>query len=408
MSRRLSLTGGVALLAVTFLITGCGGGGGGGGGGGSGAANTPPPAPPTPPPTGTVGDGGLDELRAFVREKNGLPAMGAVVLLNGQLAEAGADGLRAESRNRPVTVDDHWHLGSITKSMTATMAGLLVEQSVLSWETTPLDVWPGLAGSIQAAYRDVTLAQLLAHQSGLPVDVAAIPSFDQVQDDAPGSVTDKRRLWAAELLALPPAGPVGGFLYSNAGYVVAGAMMEAMTGTPWETLMTDNVFGPLNMRDAGFGAPGTPGRVDEPWGHGSRGGGFEPVPPGPGADNPAALGPAGTVHGTLTDVAAYMQAHIAGERGMPGLLTVDTFRFLHAPFAGQPYGMGWNVDDSDAAEAGVVLQHGGSNDRWFARVALAPELELGLLIVTNAGGQTATDAIDELGDLMIERLLGSL
>jgi CubicO group peptidase (beta-lactamase class C family) len=69
-----------------------------------------------------VGDGGLDELIAFVREKNGLPAMGAVVLLNGQLAEAGADGLRAESRNRPVTVDDQWHLGSITKSMTSTMA----------------------------------------------------------------------------------------------------------------------------------------------------------------------------------------------------------------------------------------------------------------------------------------------
>ena len=191
----------------------------------------------------------------------------------------------------------------------------------------PLDVWPELDGSIQAAYRGVTLAQLLAHQSGLPVDVAAIPSFDRVQDDAPGSVTDKRLLWAAELLALPPAGPVGGFLYSNAGYVVAGAMMEAVTGTPWETLMTDNVFGPLNMLGAGFGAPGTPGRVDEPWGHRSAGGGFEPVPPGPGADNPAALGPAGTVHGTLAAVAAYMQAHIAGERG----------RHCHTPFADPAY-----------------------------------------------------------------------
>jgi len=405
MITRLSRTIGIGLLALLLLSTGCGGGGGGGGGG---TANAPPPVPPTPPPTGTVGDGGLEDLVAFVREKNGLPAMGAVVVLNGQLAESAANGLRAASRTRPVTVNDRWHLGSITKSMTATMVGLLVEQSVLSWETTPLEVWPELDGTVREAYRTVTLAQLLSHQAGLPVDVTAIPSFDRVQDDAPGSVMEKRRLWAEELLALAPAANAGDFLYSNAGYIVAGAMMEAMTGTPWETQMSDNIFGPLGMEGTAFGAPGTPGRTNEPWGHQAAVGGYEPVPPGAGADNPIALGPAGTVHGTLADLARYMQSHIDGERGMPGLITAESYRFLHSPFEGRPYGMGWNVDDTDADEAGVVLQHGGSNNRWFARVALAPELELGLLIVTNAGGQTASDAIDELGDLMIDRLLDSL
>jgi CubicO group peptidase (beta-lactamase class C family) len=390
------------LLGTVLMLTGCGGGGGSDGGG---AANAPPPPPP---PAGTIGDGTLDDLVEYVRVANGLPAMGAIVVLRGQIAESAANGRRSADRNRPVTTEDQWHLGSITKSMTSTMAGILVEQSVLTWETRPLDVWPELSTTINEAYRDVTVADLLSHQSRLPVDVTAIPSFGLVQDDAPGSVTAKRYIWASELLTLPPQVSAGSFLYTNAGYIVVGAMMESLTGTAWENLMTGNVFGPLGMTDTGYGAPGTPGQVDEPWGHWFRNGGFTPVSPGPGADNPATIGPAGTVHGTLGDLAKYMLAHIEGERGIPGLLTADTFRFLHSPFGGYPYGMGWNVDDTEADEIGNTLQHGGSNDRWFARFALAPGLEVGLLIVTNAGGPVADSALDELGDLMIDRVRNSL
>ncbi len=392
------------IVTVVMITAGCGGGGGGGGA----SVNTPPPPPPVPPPTGSLGDAGLDAMVEFVRLKNELPAMAAIVVLQGQIAESAASGRRSASRNQPVAIGDKWHLGSLTKSMTGTLTGVLVEQSLMSWEMTPLDVWPQLAATIQDQYRTVTVAQLLSHQSGLPTDVAAIPSFQAVVDAAPGSVMEKRFLWASELLALAPETGTGDFLYTNAGYIVVGAMMETLTGSRWEDLMSDNIFGPLGMHDSGFGAPGTTGQVDEPWGHRFQNGGLIPFPPGPGADNPASLGPAGTVHGTLQDYALYMLSHINGERGVPGIVTTETFRFLHSPAGDWPYGMGWQIETPDEDTGGAVLQHSGRNDRWFAQVALAPGLDIGLLIVTNVGGVAANEAIGELGDMMLERIRASL
>ena len=65
----------------------------------------------------------------------------------------------------------------------------------------------------------------------------------------------------------PPAASVGKHLYSNLGYVVAGAMAERVTARSWESLMQERLFAPLGISSAGFGAPGVPGELDQPWGH---------------------------------------------------------------------------------------------------------------------------------------------
>ena len=59
--------------------------------------------------------------------------------LQNQVAELAAVGTRTVNGTVAVTTDDKWHLGSLTKNMTATLAGVLVEMSVVSWDTTPLD-----------------------------------------------------------------------------------------------------------------------------------------------------------------------------------------------------------------------------------------------------------------------------
>ena len=118
------------------------------------------------------------------------------------------------------------------------------------------------------------------------------------------------------------------------------------------------------------------------------------------------LGPAGTIHASLADYARYMLAHIDGERGVQGLLSATTFQFLHAPFAGQNYGMGWGVDNSTPA-IGTVLEHTGSNLKWLVQVGLIPDLDIGLLVVTNAGGDGAQAAADAMGNLMAQRIMAS-
>lgn len=367
---------------------------------------TPTLAIPLPSP-GIIGDGGLQAIAEAVRTRYDMPAMAVVLVRQGSISEMASTGVRIQGGTEAVTDNDRWHLGSITKSMTSTLVAVLVEQGVIAWDTTPADSFPQFVGEMHPSFKIVTLAQLLSHQAGLTVDIAGIPSINSVTDAATGTVPEKRLLWARELLTTTPVTTRGTFLYTNADYIVAGAMIEAATGTAWEDLMVQQVFGPLGMNRTGFGAPGNAALRDQPWGHKVEGGGLAPVSPDePDADNPKSLGPAGTAHTTLADIALYMLAHIEGERGVPGIVTAPGFQFLHAPFNGTDYGMGWEIISHDPS-LGVVLNHDGSNGRWFAGVGLFPALDIGAFAVTNAGGVQAETALQELGDLIVQRIAAS-
>jgi CubicO group peptidase (beta-lactamase class C family) len=221
-------------------------------------------------------------------------------------------------------------------------------------------------------------------------------------DGAPGTTKEKRRAWAAQLLSRAAAGPRGEHLYSNVAYVVAAAMLEERSGTPWETLMTEQVFAPLGMTETAFGAPGHAGETDEPLGHRDNGSRFEAVPPGPDPNLPISLGPAGNVHATFADYARFMMAHIAGARGVPGLVTVPSFETLHTPVAGG-YALGWGVASDFPVVGDAALTHDGSNLRWYARVWLSPSRDGGVLIVTNAGSRQAVAAVDALDNVIRQR-----
>jgi CubicO group peptidase (beta-lactamase class C family) len=355
-----------------------------------------------------LGDGRLGEIVATFRSQYGVPAIGAITVVNGLIVEQAVDGLRSIDSTVAVTLADKWHIGSVTKAMTATLAAVLVEQSVLSWDTTPLDVWPEYADSMQAQYRDVTVVELLSHQSGLSTQFDQVPSIELTKDDAPGGVVEKRRLWARELLESTPANSVGDYQYTNSGYIVVGSMLETMTGTPWETLMMDHVIGPLGMLDTGFRSPGTEGQTDQPWGHWEQNGILTTVPPGPDADTQQAIGPAGNIHTTLSDYALFMFAHLEGEQGIPGLVSAETFQYLHEAVGDHSYALGWQVDDRHAWANGPLLFHRGTNLRWVAHAGIIPGLNAGTLVVTNAANAAASEALAELAVLLLNRKRQSL
>jgi len=369
--------------------------------------NGGPGTPASPIEPGRIGDGRLLDIVEAIRDRHNLPAMGAIIVAEGQIAEQSVSGVRSNSSNVQVSNSDRWHIGSVTKAMTATLTAIMVEQSLISWDTTPLDVWPEYSASMQPQYQSVTIVDLLSHHAGIPTDQGAIPSIALTRDEAPGTVIEKRRLWAKELLELTPKNPVGTYEYSNGGYIIVGAMLESITGTPWETLMQDQLFGPLGMTSSGFGAPGTPGQLDQPLGHVEQGGSLVAIPPGPDADNSAAIGPAGTVHLTMSDYAKFMFAHLEGERGIPGLVSAETFQFMHQPVRNSSYALGWSVDEGHAWADGPLLFHLGSNLRWLANAGIIPGLNTGLIIVTNAANDDAFDASDELAEKLLNRILNT-
>src|SRR6185436_20028366 len=79
----------------------------------------------------TLGDGRLAELVEWARASQNAPAMGVVIIRGGQVAERAVVGKRSMNGGPAATVDDRWHLGSITKSMTSTLAATMVEDGLI-------------------------------------------------------------------------------------------------------------------------------------------------------------------------------------------------------------------------------------------------------------------------------------
>ncbi len=328
----------------------------------------------------------LNGLLEPVRSEANLPALAGAIIEGGKLRALGAVGTRRADRHDPVQRTDRFHIGSCTKSMTATLIARLVEAGKMDWASMVAEVLPEVRKSIRRAYWKVTVEQLLTHRSGLPEDRIPDPQvFPRLW-----ALPSDQRLQAAEVILQqsPAASPGEKTIYSNGGYVVAGAMAEAVGGKVYEELVQEMLFRPLGIRSAGFGAP-----PDGGWGHRPTSNGYQPVPPSPFADNPPVLTPAGRVHLSMEDWARYAILHLDGDTAKKQpLLSRASLLKLHTPPEGSNYAMGWGVVEAEWAK-GKVLQHAGSNTMWFALIALIPQERRGYLLATNAGDERAVNAI---------------
>lgn len=352
---------------------------------------------PTTRPESRPGPSDMSPILASLIAKHDLPGMAALLLEEGRLTASGVAGVRRRGLPDPITPGDRFHLGSCTKAMTATLAALLVRDGRFDFDTTLGTVFAGADVLMDHGWRDVTLMDLLTHRGGAPT------GFDPAEAGPPGDPPRGRAALARAVLARPPATPRGArYAYSNTGYVIAGAVIERVTGRPFEELMTERIFRPLGMGSAGFGPPGSADRNDEPSGHDHRG---RAHPPGPGADNPPLLAPAGTVHASLRDLAKFVLAHLPAAGAARPFLDRELLRTLHSPppAADPPYAAGWLLAPRPWAR-GDALTHAGSNTLWYAVIWLAPELNVAVLVACNQGGDAAARACDEAAAAMISRL----
>jgi CubicO group peptidase (beta-lactamase class C family) len=363
-------------------------------------AGTPSPSVTPNPPED------LNSLLEPILKKYDLPALAGAIVTSRGLVAAGAVGVRKYGTDSPVTVNDQFHLGSDTKAMTATLLATFVEEGKLNWSITLEQAFPDLAATMNPAYRKVTLEQLLAHRSGFTDDSWPRGKTFTDMHNLPGTPREQRAAYVAMILAEPPANEPGSvYLYSNRNYAVAGAIAEKIANDSWENLMQKRIFDPLGMQTCGFGAMGTPGisdpkKIDQPWQHKLLSLDMHrAIPPGPLADNPPVIAPAGTVHCSIVDWGKFVTAHLRGEQGELGILKPETFKRLHTPSFGGDYAFGWLMVDRPWA-GGRALNHAGSNTQNFAIVWMAPDKDFAVLVATNQGD--TFDACDAAAWAMIQ------
>src|ERR1043166_5944745 len=113
----------------------------------------------------------LSPLLPQILERHNVPGMAVAIVSGKDVVALGAAGIRRTGKSDRITIEDKFHLGSCTKSMTATLCAELVESGRLSWTMTLANVFPENAAKMRPEYRTVTLEQLLTNVAGMPADL---------------------------------------------------------------------------------------------------------------------------------------------------------------------------------------------------------------------------------------------
>jgi CubicO group peptidase (beta-lactamase class C family) len=303
-----------------------------------------------------------------------VPGVALGVLRDGNTTIRGF-GVTSVDDPRPVTADTIFPLASISKTVTATTMMRLVEQGKVDLRAPVRTYLPDFRVQDDAASRDVTIVQLLTHTSGWEGQLSAVERGDETLARFVAELSTNMQL----------ASPGAAWSYNNAGFGVAGRVIEVVTGMSFSDAVSDLVFKPLGLSRA-FTRVGD--IVTHRFALGHRAGEDNAVS----VVRPFSLGstlPAGGVAMSMSDLLAYARFHLgdgtsASATRVLGRATLEQMRTaqLHKQAYDDDMGIGWHlrtVGDTRTAA------HGGTFAGHILLLELVPEKNFAIAILTNAG-----------------------
>ncbi|MET0325449.1 MAG: serine hydrolase domain-containing protein [Ilumatobacteraceae bacterium] len=333
---------------------------------------------------------------------------GAIVLVRrGDETQAQAYGTREIGTEDPLTTDDHFRIGSNTKTMTGTALLQLVDAGLVALDDPVSRYRPDVPDGDR-----ITVAQLLDMRSGLP-SYTVLESFNRILDDEPDRVWEPDELVAIGLAEPASFAPGAGWEYSNTNTVLAGLIVEQVAGRPLREVLHERIFEPLALRHTSLPAIDD-ATIPDPHPHGylfgtnvstltpegailteqdqraARAGTLRP------SDqtglNPSWGWAAGAAISTVGDLATYVEALVGG-----GLLSAGLQRQRLAsvppPDPAHPEAAGYGLA---LARFGPMLGHDGSLPGYQSFMGHDPDRSVTLIVLTTmqfgpAGEQPANE-----------------
>jgi len=322
-----------------------------------------------------------------------IPGLAIAVVKDGETVWARGFGVRHLGTGEPVDENTIFAIGSATKAFTAAVVGMLVQEGLLDWDDHATAYLPTFELSDPYVTRELTVRDLLTHRSGLN-------RGDQVWY---ATDLDREEILHRVRYQPPTSSFRSQFGYNNNMVLAAGQLAPALTGLTWDEFVRRRIFAPLGMeRSVTSTIPlGHMDNVAQP--HLEVDGEVQPIP-WRNIDN---IGPAGSINSSVAEMASWIKLQLAGGiwKGQ-SLLDSALVREMHSPQTIVPlegswalmapashflmYGMGWFLHDYRGQK---IVQHGGNIDGMHALVALMPEEQLGLVILTNANPNYLTYAL---------------
>ena len=168
-----------------------------------------------------------------------IPGLSAVVVKNGKVVFKKTYGIKDIETKETVNDNTLFSMASTTKALIAISLGILVDQNKISWEDKVIDHLPSFKLSDPYITANARVIDLLTHNLGIGnADLLWV-----INNLSTAETIDKFK-YAEKIYPLR-----GGFTYQNIMYVVAGEVIEAVSGQHWSIFMENNILKPLEMTD---------------------------------------------------------------------------------------------------------------------------------------------------------------
>jgi len=316
-----------------------------------------------------------------------VPGIAVGIVKDGKLVFAKGYGIRELGQPGKVNADTLFAIASNTKAFTTAALAILVDEGKLHWDDRVIDYLPEFRLYDPYVTREFTIRDLVTHKSGLGLgagDLLLFPNSDFGTNDV--------------MRALRYLKPVSGFrstyAYDNNLYIIAGALIPAITGETWEDFVTKRIVLPLKMDSCVANPQRVTDHSNQASPHAVVEGKLVRVTP----DDTRTAAAAGGIQCNVTGLAKWQLAQLAqGQaRGGPRIFSTAQSEEMWRPQTIVPtegklpalgcthfsaYGLGWFLEDFNGYKR---LFHSGGLGGMVTYQSLVPELNLGVIVLTNA------------------------
>ena len=324
------------------------------------------------------------------------PAISIAVIQDGKVIFSEGIGTRTMGKTETVDSDTSYAIASMSKSTVSTVLAMLHEQALFNWDDKVTKFLPDYDAF---ASQEITVIDLLKHNCGLNSESAGTLWY--------GSDYSREEVVRRLRFLRPVTSFRSAYAYQNVCFLVAGLIIEKISGLSWDDFVTKNIFKPLRMartfptiaaRDAaGIQNIATPHtQIDSSL----------TIIPYRNHDN---VGPAASVHSTANDLANYLTLFLQeGEFGGKVLLKPESAAFVHQLHHAIPpntddflihprlktmftsYGLGWYIQDY---KGHLRVGHSGGVDGMRCRMDFFPDQQCGLVVLTNSEDRRAYSSV---------------
>lgn len=342
---------------------------------------------------------GLDEMVNKALELFHVPGVAVGVIIDGKVVLTKGYGLRDQTNGLPVTENTLFAIGSCTKAFTTHVLGQLADEGKISLDDPVIKYLPEFRLKDEYATYHITIRDLVTHQSGLPRhDLLWYNSALSRNDLLPrlqylDSSSDLR----------------GKFQYNNLMYVMAGLVIERVTGQSWEAAVQSRVFAPLGMDRSNFSVLESQKSNDFSLPYREKNGSVQSIP----FNNITTAGPAGSINSSVADMMKWVGLQLSdGTFEGRYLLKKETLQAMHTPqvaFRKFPeeatdffgYGLGWMVG---MHEGHYYVSHGGGIDGFISSTGFLPKEKIGVVVLTNS--DSGMMFANSLAEAILDQTLG--